>query len=86
MIDGRIMLLSVPGRHDSVINHSVGPLPLSSEITGLQMKDTGRIVWRIDMKTKANGHRTRVELGRHIVADSAICGGQPTFKCMRIMV
>ena len=50
------------------------------------MKDTGRIVWRIGMKTKANGHRTRVELGRHIVADSAICGGQPTFKGTRIMV
>lgn len=38
------------------------------------------------MKTKANGHRTRVELGRHIVADSGICGGQPTFKGTRIMV
>lgn len=38
------------------------------------------------MKAKANGHRTRVELGRHIVADSAICGGQPTFKGTRIMV
>ena len=38
------------------------------------------------MKAKTNGHRTRVELGRHIVADSAICGGQPTFKGTRIMV
>ena len=38
------------------------------------------------MKAKANGQRTRVELGRHIVADSGICGGQPTFKGTRIMV
>ena len=38
------------------------------------------------MKTKANGQRTRIELGRHIVADSRICGGQPTFKGTRIMV
>ena len=52
----------------------------------MQTKGTGRIVWRIGMKTKANGHRTRVELGRHIVADSKICGGQPTFKGTRIMV
>ena len=41
---------------------------------------------RIGMKTKVNGHRRRVELGRHIVADSKICGGQPTFKDTRIMV
>jgi len=38
------------------------------------------------MKAKANGERHRVELGRHIVADSKICGGQPTFKGTRIMV
>jgi uncharacterized protein (DUF433 family) len=38
------------------------------------------------MKAKADGHRTRVELGRHIVADSEICGGQPTFKGTRVMV
>jgi uncharacterized protein (DUF433 family) len=38
------------------------------------------------MKAKSNGHHTRIELGRHIVADSAICGGQPTFKGTRIMV
>jgi len=38
------------------------------------------------MKTKANGQPRRVELGRHIVADSKICGGQPTFKGTRIMV
>ncbi len=30
--------------------------------------------------------RRRVELGRHIVADPEICGGQPTFKGTRIMV
>ncbi len=29
---------------------------------------------------------TRIELGRHIVADPKICGGQPTFKGTRIMV
>ncbi len=45
-----------------------------------------RIVWRTDMKTKANGQPRRVELGRHIVADPKICGGQPTFKGTRIMV
>src|SRR5437870_12533782 len=38
------------------------------------------------MKTKANGQRHRIELGRHIVSDSRICGGQPTFKGTRIMV
>ena len=38
------------------------------------------------MKTKANGQRPRIELGRHIVADPEICGGQPTFKGTRIMV
>jgi uncharacterized protein (DUF433 family) len=38
------------------------------------------------MKAKANGLRHRIELGRHIVADPAICGGQPTFKGTRIMV
>src|SRR5205823_1430783 len=38
------------------------------------------------MKTKANRRRHRVELGRHIVADAEICGGQPTFKGTRIMV
>ena len=55
-------------------------------MVGLQSRRAGRIVWRIGMKAKANGHHTRVELGRHIVADSAICGGQPTFKGTRIMV
>ena len=38
------------------------------------------------MKTKPNEARFRVELGRHIVADSQICGGQPTFKGTRILV
>ena len=56
------------------------------ELAGLQSFSTGRIVWRIGMKAKANGQRTRVNLGRHIVADSGICGGQPTFKGTRIMV
>ncbi len=38
------------------------------------------------MKEKANGQRHRIELGRNIVADSKVCGGQPTFKGTRIMV
>jgi len=46
----------------------------------------GRIVWCIDMKAKASATRRRIEPGRHIVADSKICGGQPTFKGTRIMV
>lgn len=37
-------------------------------------------------KAKENGRRRRIELGRHIVADSKICGGQPTFRGTRIMV
>src|SRR5207247_805127 len=47
---------------------------------------SGRIVSCAGMKTKRNGQRRRVELGRHIVADAEICGGQPTFKGTRIMV
>ena len=35
---------------------------------------------------KANGKRKRIELGRFIVADSAICHGKPTYKGTRIMV
>ena len=46
----------------------------------------GRIMLATGMKAKTNGHRRRVELGRHIVADARICGGQPTFKGTRIMV
>jgi uncharacterized protein (DUF433 family) len=38
----------------------------------------------IDMKQETS--RRRIELGRHIVADPGICGGQPTFKGTRIMV
>ena len=38
------------------------------------------------MKAKANGQHHRIEMGRHIVADPGICGGQPTFKGTRIMV
>ena len=55
-------------------------------MSGLQSFSGGRIVSGTGMKAKTNGHRTQVELGRHIVADSAICGGQPTFKGTRIMV
>ena len=38
------------------------------------------------MKAKNNRPRKRIQLGRHIVADPEICGGQPTFKGTRIMV
>jgi uncharacterized protein (DUF433 family) len=38
------------------------------------------------MKAMASENRRRIELGRHIVSDSRICGGQPTFKGTRIMV
>jgi len=38
------------------------------------------------MSTKTNGLPHRIELGRHLVADPLICGGQPTFKGTRIMV
>jgi uncharacterized protein (DUF433 family) len=38
------------------------------------------------MRVKNNVLPCRVELGRHIVADPEICGGQPTFKGTRIMV
>ena len=38
----------------------------------------------IDMKRATT--KRRIELGRHIVADPEICGGQPTFKGTRIMV
>jgi uncharacterized protein (DUF433 family) len=40
----------------------------------------------IGMKAKSPEKRQRVELGRHVVADPEICGGQPTFKGTRIMV
>ncbi|MGA2660523.1 MAG: DUF433 domain-containing protein [Verrucomicrobiota bacterium] len=40
----------------------------------------------MDRKAKADGARRRIELGRHIVADPKICGGQPTFTGTRIMV
>ena len=38
------------------------------------------------MKAKANNKPKRVELGQHIVADSQICHGKPTFKGTRVMV
>lgn len=38
------------------------------------------------MKARSPEQRQRVELGRHIVADPKICGGQPTFKRTRILV
>jgi uncharacterized protein (DUF433 family) len=47
---------------------------------------SGGKLWRIDMKARSQGLPHRIELGRHIVADPKICGGQPTFKGTRIMV
>src|SRR3989442_13283928 len=38
------------------------------------------------MKTKTTERAQRVELGKHIVADSKICHGKATFKGTRIMV
>jgi len=38
------------------------------------------------MKRTSRQPAKRVELGKHIVADPEICGGQPTFKGTRIMV
>ena len=38
------------------------------------------------MSKARNRSEGRVELGRHIVADPAICHGKPTFKGTRIMV
>jgi uncharacterized protein (DUF433 family) len=35
---------------------------------------------------KATQQRHPIQLGRHIVADPKICGGQPTFKGTRILV
>jgi uncharacterized protein (DUF433 family) len=52
----------------------------------LQSYPDGRIFSCIAMKAKEKGSRLRIELGRHIVSDSKICGGQPTFKGTRIMV
>src|SRR5438445_6908464 len=37
-------------------------------------------------RMKTDGKRVRVELGRFIVADPAICHGKPTHKGTRIMV
>jgi uncharacterized protein (DUF433 family) len=38
------------------------------------------------MKARSQGLPHRIELGRHVVADPKICGGQPTFTGTRIMV
>ena len=59
---------------------------MGSLTAGLQSSLRRRILCSSGMKAKANGQRHRIELGRHIVADPGICGGQPTFKGTRIMV
>ena len=43
-------------------------------------------MWHSGMKANRNAEHRRIELGRNIVADPRICGGQPTFKGTRIMV
>ena len=58
----------------------------SASTVGLQSDLGGRIVGCSGMKPNGNGGHHRVELGRHIVADAEICGGQPTFKGTRVMV
>ncbi|PWU16348.1 MAG: hypothetical protein C5B50_13800 [Verrucomicrobia bacterium] len=58
----------------------------SDRSEGLKRLDFEGIIWRIGMKAKASREHRRIELGRHIVADSRICGGQPTFRGTRIMV
>ena len=72
------------------------PSPHSSQSAGgfLHVIDMRRlpktvcrgIVRDISMKSNAQTPAPRIELGRHIVADPRICGGQPTFKGTRIMV
>jgi uncharacterized protein (DUF433 family) len=64
--------------------HCSSPVPPLHGV--LQSSFRRSIVQSTGMKTKANGQLGRVELGRHIVADPKICGGQPTFKGTRIMV
>ena len=66
------------------VNERASKTDLST--ASLQSDLGGRIVWCIGMKPNGNGGHHRVELGRHIVADAEICGGQPTFKGTRIMV
>ena len=61
-------------------------MAIAGTFLGLQWSLRRRILWCSGMKAKANGQRHRIELGRHIVADPGICGGQPTFKGTRIMV
>ncbi len=56
------------------------------ELRRLAIEFRGAHSQRSGMKVKANGRIHRVELGRHIVADPKICGGQPTFRGTRIMV
>ena len=55
-------------------------------MSGLLSESSKRTVWRVSMKAKTSVPARRIELGRHIVADPEICGGQPTFKGTRIMV
>ena len=52
----------------------------------LQSIRAQRTIRRVAMKNKPTAPTKRVELGKFIVADSRICGGQPTFKGTRIMV
>src|SRR5437762_465405 len=70
------------GEGEAAVSCGFYPRPMSR----LLSHSARRIVSRISMKAKAKEQRPRIELGRHIVADPEICGGQPTFKGTRIMV
>jgi uncharacterized protein (DUF433 family) len=59
-------------------------IPFGSTL--LAIKSSGRLILRIQLKARAQGLPRRIELGRYIVADPKICGGQPTFKGIRILV
>ena len=79
-----------------VVRSPAQPSPHSSQSAGGFLQVIGmrglpkplcrRVVRHISMKPKAQTTAPRIELGRHIVADPRICGGQPTFKGTRIMV
>jgi uncharacterized protein (DUF433 family) len=75
----------IAGRGQLLTGLSARTTGLRDSSGGLPFSGPGRIVVP-GMKTKPNEPGFRVELGRHIVADSQICGGQPTFKGTRILV
>ena len=74
-------------RNDPV--HPVNPVENRPEAVGerrLAIAANGAHSACRRMKRTSRQPAKRVELGKHIVADPEICGGQPTFKGTRIMV